>query len=47
MTPVDAVRPLRDAFTGCAARLVVLPGVGHASMQEAPQQLVDAMLTAS
>ena len=26
---------------------VVLPGVGHASMQEAPQQLVDAMLTAS
>lgn len=47
MTPADAVRPLRDAFTRGAARLVVLPGVGHASMQEAPQQLVDAMLAES
>jgi pimeloyl-ACP methyl ester carboxylesterase len=47
MTPADAVVPLRDAFTACAARLVILPGVGHALMQEAPQQLVDAMLAAS
>jgi|APTNR8051073442_1049403.scaffolds.fasta_scaffold44932_2 pimeloyl-ACP methyl ester carboxylesterase len=45
MTPADAVLPLRDAFTGCEARLVVLAGVGHASMQEAPQQVLDAMLT--
>ena len=47
MTPADAVVPLRDAFTACAACLVILPGVGHALMQEAPQQLVDAMLAAS
>ncbi len=43
MTPADAVLPLRDAFTACAARLVVLPGAGHALMQEAPQALVEAM----
>ena len=47
MTPADAVVPLRDAFSACDARLVVLPGVGHALMQEAPQPLVDAMLAAS
>jgi pimeloyl-ACP methyl ester carboxylesterase len=39
--------PLRDAFSACDARLIVLPGVGHALMQEAPQPLVDAMLAAS
>jgi pimeloyl-ACP methyl ester carboxylesterase len=47
MTPADAVVPLRNAFTACDARLVILPGVGHASMQEAPQALLDAMLAAS
>ena len=47
MTPADAVVPLRDAFSACDARLIVLPGVGHALMQEAPQPLVDAMLAAS
>jgi pimeloyl-ACP methyl ester carboxylesterase len=47
MTPADAVVPLRNAFTACDARLVILPGVGHASMQEAPQPLIDAMLAAS
>lgn len=44
MTPAEAALPLRDAFTGCEARLQVLPGLGHALMQEAPQQVVDAML---
>lgn len=44
MTPVEGVIPLRDAFSTCDARLVTLPGVGHALMQEAPQQVVDAML---
>ena len=39
--------PLRDAFTACDARLVILPGLGHALMQEAPQQLVDTMLAAA
>src|SRR5690606_5743950 len=29
MTPADAVVPLRDAFSACDARLIVLPGVGH------------------
>ena len=47
MTPADAVVPLRDAFSACDARLVVLPGVGHALMQEAPQPLVDTMLAAA
>ncbi|MDX9885737.1 alpha/beta hydrolase [Thauera sp.] len=47
MTPADAVVPLREAFTACDARLVVLPGLGHALMQEAPRQLVDTMLAAS
>ena len=46
MTPADGVLPLRDAFTACEAHLVILPGVGHALMQEAPQPLLDAMLAA-
>jgi pimeloyl-ACP methyl ester carboxylesterase len=44
MTPADAVVPLRDAFSACDARLIVLPGVGHALMQEAPQQVGSTML---
>lgn len=47
MTPADAVLPLRDAFTAGNARLVILTGVGHALMEEAPLALVDAMLAAS
>lgn len=44
MTPAEAVIPLRDAFTAADARLIVLHGVGHALMQEAPQQVGEAML---
>ncbi|WP_345792594.1 alpha/beta hydrolase [Thauera sp. JM12B12] len=47
MTPVTAATPLRDAFTGCDARQVVLQGVGHTLMLEAPQQVVDAMRPAT
>lgn len=43
MTPAKAVTPLLEAFTGCDARLVVLKGVGHTLMLEAPDQIIETL----
>ena len=41
MTPMKAGRKLAEAIPGC--RAVVLPGVGHIMMDEAPDETLDAL----
>lgn len=45
MTPPRAVKPLRDALVNVAggARMIILPGAGHAMMAEAPDALTDSI----
>lgn len=45
MTPLRAVKPLCDALVNAAdgARMMTLPGAGHAMMAESPKALSDAI----